>query len=478
MAALAAILLPSVLTAQITFERTYGGTGNDEGRSAQQTFDGGYVIAGYTRSFGAGGEDVYLVKTDAHGDTLWTRVFGGTGDDRGYSVWQTSDSGYVIAGATSSFGAGYSDIYLIKTDVNGDTTWTRTFGGSQRDWGYSVQQTTDGGYIVTGYTGSGAGGPDVYLIKTDADGDTLWTRVFGGASADQGYSVQQTADGGYIVAGNTCSFGVLRNDLYLVKTDANGDTIWTRVVINYDYSEGYSVQQTADNGYIVAGYWQSAGGAPGFVYLVKTDANGDTLWTRGCGGAWGMSVRQTIDGGYITAGGTYPSGARTDDVYLVRADANGDTLWTRTYGDDSADCGYSVQQVTDGGYVIAGYTTSVLTGHSDVYLIKTDSLGNVAVSVAEPKASPTRAPGLSLSCEPNPFRTKTAISLQPTANSPAELVVFDVSGRCVRTLAVDRTSNAVWDGTDGLGQPLPSGAYFMRLDAGGQHAAARVVLQR
>jgi hypothetical protein len=187
----------------------------------------------------------------------------------------------------------------------------------------------------------------------------------------------------------------------------------------------------------------------------------------------GTSAQQTTDDGYI-ATGYY--GAGYDAVYLIKKNASGDTQWTRILDGTNSEVGNSVRQTADGGFMITGYTRHTNNEFPDFYLIKTDSLGNVAV--AEPKASPTRVQALSLTCEPNPFRTRTAISFQPTANSPTELTVFDVSGRCVRTLTVDRASCAVWDGTDELGQPLPSGTYFGQVNAGNEHATARVVLQR
>jgi len=194
------------------------------GYSVQQTADSGYIIAGATASFGAGHNDVYLIRTNAQGDTLWTRTYGGLGVDYGYCVRQTSDGGYIIAGITNSFGAGILEAYLIKTNALGETLWTRTYGGADEDWANSVQQTADGGYIIGGRTLSfGAGSYDVYLIKTDAAGDTLWTRTFGGTSADEGRSVRQTADGGYVIAGITSSFGAGYSDVYLIKTDANGN---------------------------------------------------------------------------------------------------------------------------------------------------------------------------------------------------------------------------------------------------------------
>ncbi|MCH7760731.1 T9SS type A sorting domain-containing protein, partial [candidate division TA06 bacterium] len=187
--------------------------------------DWGYIIAGDTRSFGAGGWDFYIIKTDSLGDTLWTRTYGDTNHEASTFVQETSDGGYIVAGYTSSFGAGNGDVYLIKTDSLGDTLWTRTFGGTANDEGWSVQQTVqDGGYIIAGGTTSfGAGGKDLYLLKTDSLAATLWARTYGGTEEDHGWSVQQTVpDGGYIIAGTTRSFGAGGSDVYLIKTDGNG----------------------------------------------------------------------------------------------------------------------------------------------------------------------------------------------------------------------------------------------------------------
>ena len=204
----------------IRFIKTYGGTSDDYGYSVEQTADGGYIIAGQTTSFGAGNSDVYLIKTDASGNTTWTKTFGGAYSDVARSVQPTADGGYIIAGYTESFGAGSYDVYLIKTD----TTWTKTFGGTSHDYGYSVEPTADGGYIIAGSTRSfGAGIDDVYLIKTDAIGNATWTITFGGTDFDYGQSVRQTSDGGYIIAGYTSSFGAGFYDVYLIKTDANGN---------------------------------------------------------------------------------------------------------------------------------------------------------------------------------------------------------------------------------------------------------------
>jgi hypothetical protein len=473
MAALAAILLPSSLPAQITFQRTYGGANFDEGYSVQQTNDGGYIIAGGTASLGMGG--VYLVRTDACGETLWTRVYGGDSSGRGYSAQQTADGGYVVAGYAHTPGAGRQNVYLIKANADGDTLWTRTYGGANNDYGFCVSQTADSGYMVTGATESFGTGGDVYLIKTDADGGALWTRTIGGGNYESGYSVHQTSDGGYVIAGYTMSFGAGCVDIYLVRTNASGDTLWTKTFGGYANDPGFSAQPTADGGFIVAGYTESFGAGWADVYLIKTNADGDTLWTRTFGGAAadaGYWVQETSDSGYIIAGLTTSYGAGQWDVYLIKVDVHGDKSWTRTFGGAAADWGNSVQQTADGGYIITGCTESFGAGLGDVYLIKTDSLGNVAV--AEPKGSPTRASGLTITCRPNPATGATTVRLSPFAlrYSPLTLRVYDAGGREVLSQPV-RTSSFILHASS-----LPAGAYFVRLAAAGHYASTRLVLQR
>src|ERR1035437_858587 len=193
--------------AQITFQKIYGGYRYSCAFSVQKTTDGGYIMVGYIQGVTGDTTSVYLVKTNVYGDTLWTRTFGENNESEGKCVQQTTDGGYVIVGETQDFGAGYYDVYLIKTNSSGDTLWTRTYGGIGRDEGWSVQQTTDGGYIIAGETsdfGAPINGYNAYLIKTNANGDTLWTKAYGNGAIFQMYAfhVQQTSDGGYILCGS------------------------------------------------------------------------------------------------------------------------------------------------------------------------------------------------------------------------------------------------------------------------------------
>ena len=375
------------------FQNTFGGDSLDMGYSVQQTTDGGYITTGSTNSYGNGDSDVYLIKTDGNGDSIWTKTFGGENQDYCNSVQQTTDGGYIITGRTESYGAGNKDVYLIKTDGNGDSLWTKTFGGTSFDNGISVQQTNDGGYIILGGTESyGAGNRDIYLIKTDGNGDSLWTKTFGGASQDFGNSVQQTNDGGYIVTGVTESYGAGNKDAYLIKTDASGDSLWTKTFGGSKFDLGNSVQQTNDGGYIVTGRTASFGAGSLDVYLIKTDGNGDSLWTKTFGGSsfdLGFSVQQTTDGGYIIIGGTDSYGNGDRDFYLIKTDVNGDLIWTKTFGGIFRDVGSSVQQTTDGGFIITGYTSSG-NGDRDLLLIKADGNGNITSIFDVPTPNPNR----------------------------------------------------------------------------------------
>ncbi|MGC6491172.1 MAG: hypothetical protein ACON5E_07825, partial [Flavobacteriales bacterium] len=386
---------------------TYGGDGNEFGYSVKQTQDGGFIIVGYTTSFGNGGNDIYLIKTDSQGDTIWVKTFGGSENDGGRSIQQTSDGGFIITGYTSSFGNGQYDLYLIKTDGNGNEQWSQTFGGIENDYGYSIQQTSDGGFIITGNTSSfGNGESDVYLIKTDGNGNEQWSQTFGGIENDYGYSIQQTSDGGFIITGVYNSTqndnGTTFSDLWLLKTDENGIEQWNQK-FEGDCSGfvGNSVEQTQDGGYIISGtdFTSSVfGSSCSYNTLIKTDGSGIKQWIQNVNyndqGQFissGNSVKQTTDGGYIITGYISEHNPNNSwDISVIKTDSQGDTLWTKTFGGTSYDEGFSVQQIQDGGYIIGGYTRSFGNGESDIYLIKTDGQGNISSTTEIPLPNPNR----------------------------------------------------------------------------------------
>ena len=362
--------------------RAYGGTGDEWARDIIQTEDGGYVIAGFTSSFGSGGNDAQVLKIDSGGDLVWSTIIGGPAEDRVYVLDETNDGGYIAAGRTHSFGVGEADFYLVKLNSLGDTLWTSTYGGTGMERAYAVQQTTDGGYILAGYTASfGAGLEDFYLVKTDSNGDTLWTQTYGGVGTDWAYSACQTTDGGYILAGYTAPDEYSPTWVYLVKTDQDGDTLWTRAIRRnptFYFDMAYYIQQTTDGGYIFAGQTPDAGTISTADILVgKTDAQGEVEWIRNFGGSededMAFQIRQTPDNGYIFVGYTSCWGAGGMDTYLVKLDSAGTMMWSQTYGGFANEIGYAVCLTTDGGYVTAGYTYSFGAGNSDMWVIKTRS---------------------------------------------------------------------------------------------------------
>jgi len=370
------------------FCKAIGGPAIEVGSSLIQTSDGGYAIAGTTTSFGAGSEDVYLVKLDANGNLQWTKTIGGENEDLGSSLIQTSDGGYAIAGTTNSVGAGRGDVYLVKLDANGNLQWTKTIGGKNADGGSSIIQTSDGGYAIAGYTKSfGAGDWDFYVVKLDANGNLQWTKTIGGPKDDWGFSLIQTSDGGYTIAGYTESFGAGEWDVYVVKLDANGNLQWTKTIGGPTTEAGISLIQTSDGGYAIAGTTTSFGAGEADVYVIKLDANGNLQWTKTIGGPAseiGNSLIQTSDGGYAIAGYTKSFGAGDWDFYVVKLDANGNLQWTKTIGAKNKNYSKSsLIQTSDGGYAIAGYTSSLGAGETDVYVIKLDKNGNACCAVSQ-----------------------------------------------------------------------------------------------
>jgi hypothetical protein len=260
------------------WNHTYGARAQDQATVVVRTSDGGYALAGYTDSYGAGSNDFWLIKTDASGIALWNKTYGGTGDDEAYSLVQTGDGGYALAGYTGSYGSGMDDFWLVKMDSSGNLVWSRTYGGTQDDEASSVIQTSDGGYTLAGYTNSsGAGGYDFWLVKTSADGTTQWNYTYGDAGDEFASAVVQTSDGGYALTGPTDSYGAGDFDFWLVKTDASGNMQWDKTYGGSGDDESFAVILTNDGGYALAGIMSSYGAGEYDGWLVKTDSSGNTV---------------------------------------------------------------------------------------------------------------------------------------------------------------------------------------------------------
>jgi len=366
-------------TAQITFQKTFGGGALEYAESVRQTSDNGYIIVGTSRTFSFPDKNIYLIKTDYTGNMEWSKTFGGSDWDFGKSVIQSQDKGYVIAGYTSSYGAGDYDMYLLKLDSNGILSWSKTYGGTISETVHSHNQTSDGGYIITGSTNSyGAGLKDVYLIKTDIDGNLMWSKTFGNSNSNIGYHVEQTTDGGYIISGRTAD--TTGWDVYLIKTDANGTLQWSKNIIGPGNEEGFYVKQTTDGSYIILGYTIGVGTGYYDVYLIKTDTSGNVQWTKTYGstdssyGEFGYSIQQTFDNGYIICGYVQTNFSGPIYVLLIKIDEFGNIQWNKIFGNGD-ELGYSVQETSDGGYIVAGKSFNLAGGNWSAYLIKTTNNG-------------------------------------------------------------------------------------------------------
>jgi hypothetical protein len=440
--------------------KMYGGADYDRARSIIQTADGGFAVIGeFGYYFEAGIQtngDIWLVRTDADGDTLWTRAYGGPGIDEGYSIQQTSDGGYIIAGARSN-NFGFFNAWLIRTDESGETLWAKTYDPSTLGWASFVQETTDGGFIFTGLNQTQTTfSNDLWLVRTDAEGDTLWTKTYGGTGVDLGNSVRQTPDGGFIVTGSTREIGT-NPDLWLLRTDDNGDTLWTKryngnPTFN-DVDQGRDIQLISDDGFFILG--QSGVS----IWLLSTDMNGDTLRTTQFYGT-GTSFNQTADGGYIIAGG----------MSIIRTDDTGVPMWTR---DTDGFCN-SVLQLFDGGYLVAG--GSPIFGATDLWLFRLGPDGTTAIR-NEGHTGPDR---YELSQNyPNPFNPTTTISYSVDRQDHVELTIFNMLGQPVRKIVSESipagTYTVTWDGRNDAGQLLSSGSYFYRLKAGNYTHTRRMV---
>jgi hypothetical protein len=372
--------------------RTYGINGNhNEARSLVQTSDGGFAVLGFTRHYAAGWvytEDFWLVKTDPAGNAEWNRTYGvPTYDDleSGRSVVQTDDGGYALAGLTGIWRDPiYYDFWLVKTDSLGNMEWNQTYEGAGDDFAYSVVQTTDGGYVVAGGTCSSVyGQSDVYLVKTDSTGNMEWNQTYGGAGSDWANSVVQTGDGGYALAGCTHSYGAGSRDVWLVKTDSDGDIVWNQTYGGTEMDWGYSVVPTSDGGYAIAGYTDSFDAGGHDFWLIKADSAGNMMWNQTYGGTQkeeAYSMVQTSDGGYALAGWTNSSRTGSHDFWLVKTDSLGNMEWNQTFGGTLSDLAYAVVQTVGGGYALAGYSNYYISPSLavvDFLLVRTCSGGDV-----------------------------------------------------------------------------------------------------
>jgi hypothetical protein len=369
------------------------------GFSIIQTEDRGYVVAGYTIPDREKREDTWraklgyieltedkrqdfwIIKINKDGNIEWDEVFGENGPDIANSIIQTEDGGYIVVGFIWTLYAEKQDIWIIKLDENGNKEWEKTFDKDENDAAYSIIQTKDGGYAIAGSSGFKLWGEaDCWVIKLDAKGDMEWENSFGGTGWDEIFSIVQTKDGGFVTTGSVWSKGAGRGDVYLLKLNKNGDLVWDKTFGGSEDDEAYSIIKTEDGDYMVAGFTVTEDTGDRNIWVIKLDKNGNKVWDRTFGGTsedWANSIIQTEDKGYMVAGWTKSMGAGKTDVWIVKLNKSGNLVWDKTFGGSENDEAHSIIQTDDGGYIVAGWTKSKGAGNSDVWVIKLDENGNL-----------------------------------------------------------------------------------------------------
>ena len=512
---LAAVLL-LVSSVYSQFKWTAGGPQDDNAMAISQTSNGGYWVSGYTKSYGFPGQNAYLLKFNSSGSLQFSRAFGGSGTDYAYSVVNTTDGGCAVAGWTNSYGQGGYDIYITKFDASGTIQWNRIIGGSDNDYAYSIIQSSDGGFVVTGQTATfGAGNIDVIILKLSSVGNILWTRTAGYLGNESGYNIIETSDGGYAIAGVTSSYGAGGNDMFIIKTNSNGIVLWSRVIGGSTSDEAFSIIQLSDGSFVAAGSTISYGAGSYDMYVVKFNSSGQLIWTRTIGASgyeFAGSVVQAADGVFIISGSTESFGAGGADFYAVKLNASGTIQWQKTVGGSGNDYGYRVISTSDGGFCSIGNTSSYGAGGEDFFMVKYSSNGSVCGSsfvpaglsgsggsiisvtpLSFPYSPQSSTPNVSLTVGgnssticltgieqlnnqipdkftllqnyPNPFNPSTKIGFSLPVSSSVSIRIFDAAGKEVKVLADDYYNAGNYE-IDFNGEGLSSGTYFYRMNAG------------
>lgn len=436
-----------------------------------------YFMVGNSFSSGAGLSDIVLIRTDSLGQQQWSKTYGGQAMEHGYDVISASHGGLLICGYTTSSGAGGKDMYIVKTDINGNVLWSKTYGGAGLDIARSIVETGDGHYLIFGYTESyDVGKGDMYLIKTDTSGNVCWLKTYGGTNAEMGRKIRLAADGNYLLLGLTGSKGAGKSDYNLIKTDTSGNILWDKTYGNSNYQEAFDVIPTSDNGYVMVGHSDIHGSDLNQMYVVKTDGNGVKLWEKYYGSSYnyydyGRSVIELNDGKLVFCGNTKMRDTRKNDAWIVITDANGTLLWNDIYGGDASDWAAGMMPAIDGGFVFAGYTMSFGAGSFDAWMVK---VSNPGVFIRDIQHDITNK---YLKAHPNPFSSTINISVYIPTHQSGKLSIIDITGKTVKVFPIlhNGIHHLVWDGIDNTSQICDSGIYFIKLQLSNQSYMEKIL---
>ena len=483
----------------IEWQKSFGGTNDDVANCIQQTNDGGYIIAGYSASTNGDvtgqhgfSTDCWIVKLTSTGIIEWQKSLGGTSTEGANSIQQTSDGGYIVAGYCNSDDGdvtgnhGFTDYWIVKLSSTGVIIWQKSLGGTNDEYANQIQQTSDGGYIVAGYSYSddvnvtGHHGTtsyaDYWIVKLSSTGTIVWQKSLGGDEWDKASSIQQTSDGGYIVGGDSVSTNgdVTGNhgitDYWIVKLSSTGTIVWQKS-LGGSYGEYVKqIQQTNDGGYIIVGFSDSLNGdvtgnhGLSDYWIVKLSSTGIIVWQKSFGGTnydIANSIQQTSDGGYILTGYANSSNGNVlvnyglNDYWILKITSTGSIEWQKSLGGSDIDFGNSIQQTSEGGYIVAGYSASTngdVTGNhgsSDYWIIKLSSTLDTNLFIQNNN----------LTIFPNP--TKDNLIIKIDYFTPyQEITITDLLGKIIYKQSLDGLSTSIKTSN------FQKGVYFLNLTEG------------
>lgn len=354
---------------------------HEEGLSIIQENDSSFIILGNTA------EDLLLLKTDRHGNEIWTQYFGGSKIDVMKHLIKSSDGGYFISGSSESYGLGGSDIWVIKASSSGLIEWNKNFGTSSNEYGGSLLETNDGSLLLIGNGDlNNSGDQDIWLIKTNSQGDSLWSKNYGGSGDETSNDIISVGDSSYIILGSTSSFGNGGSDIFIIKIDENGNEEWN---LNYGGTSdefGRSIIHTSDDGFVILSSIESYGIGNNAVNITRINSSGEIIWNKTFGGGDGIqgsnALQNTMDDNFILTYNTYNHIKDGYDTWLVKINDSGFIEWGRKFSNDGGDLGFSCLQTLDGGYVVTGSTFNLGYGNKDfgdLWLLKTDEKGIIAL---------------------------------------------------------------------------------------------------
>lgn len=405
------LLLTSFCFSQV-FQRTYESSGFSDIVVTRPTSDGGYIVGGNTAGSQFGPTKVMVLKTDASGAITWSFLLSGGMSDGVADIIPTQDGNFVGVGTTFSFNAApYGNVLLFKFTPGGNVLWTKMYGGPDYDYGHRIKQTADGGFIIAGLSSSfGAGGYDLYVLRTDSAGTAQWSTTIGGPSNDEAQQVFPTADGGYMLIGSSSSYSPNMIPYYefaMCKLTANGTLSWMKKIGVGGYCLCYDAVNTADGGYLMTGWTDGFGEGLNDVLLIKADSSGNGLWAKTFGGD-SLDIAQRMiqrsNGEVVISGMTKSFGSGNYDGYVINTDAQGSVLWSAVYGGAASDQFYGISATNDGGFITSGYTHSFASGNKDAYVVKCDAAGSSGCFQDDP---------LTITGTPTPITTTvTPVSIQ------------------------------------------------------------------